>query len=244
MYNIRMFSDFHGMLPKIAPCDSLLIAGDVCSVVGSHDPAIQANYINTTFYAYLLDTLKDVGEIVITPGNHDFVFEEPYLTDWLHFPEGVTVLVDEEYQLKNGMKVWGSPWCPNLQTWAFYQDDVSLYDRGQIIPEDMDIWLMHSPPYGYGDRIKRGLYVGNKGILPAVREKNPSYYVCGHIHEAYGRKLLGASNIVNCSFLDELYEPQWRHYELQFDDGNEKLIPRIGGEANPQLLFYDCRENL
>lgn len=251
---IRCYSDLHGILPYIKPCESLLIAGDVCPVSGAaniHEPEMQAGYLQGIFTDYCNYLLNEVcDEIVIIPGNHDFVFENPRDLWEDYFPEGVTVLIDEWTTLLNGITVWGSPWCPNLASWAFYGDEEFLRQRGSIIPEDIDIWLMHSPPYMNGDFVSNAGHVGNKQIPYFVKQNNPKFYVCGHIHEQFGVSALYETQVMNVSFLDDDYVPQWRHGIIDVHpekvDGNTLMFAICEAReiANPREMFWSCRGEL
>lgn len=238
---IRAYSDLHGILPIIKPCESLLICGDICPVVGSHDPHVQTNYIHgifTDYCNYLLDEVCQ--EIVITPGNHDFCFERPFYRE-LKFPRGVKILIDDDYELKSGFTVWGSPWVPNLKNWAFYADDVALSEYAAIIPEGINIWMMHGPPANVLDRVNgTALHVGNYPIKAHIQSESPSIYVCGHVHEGFGREKLYDTEVMNVSFLDDYYDPMWRHGIVDFYD---KLICNLNTrqDDNPKELFWSCR---
>lgn len=247
---IRAYSDLHGILPVIRPCESLLICGDICPVTGSHDPYIQINYLQgifTDYCNYLLDEVCE--EIVIIPGNHDFIFELPR-NHWNNsLPEGVTILIDEEYTLKNGVTLWGSPWVPNLKSWAFYADDVELSEYAGIIPESVDIWMMHGPPDSVGrlDRVNgTSLHVGNRFINEHIRKKKPKGYICGHIHEGFGHEKYQETDVMNVSFLDDMYDPMFRHgiifhRELVPGEKEFEFTFSTGEKENPKELFYSCR---
>lgn len=242
---IRAYSDLHGILPIVKPCESLLIAGDISPVVGSHDPYIQINYLGGIFREYCEYLLEKVcEEIVITPGNHDFIFEL-LRSAWIgKFPDGVTILIDEEFTLKNGATIWGSPWVPDLVNWAFYANDVALSEKAEMIPEGIDIWLMHSPPAGAGklERVNSGLYAGNKGVAKSIQEKKPKGFICRHIHEGYGQYRFGETEVMNVSFLDDMYDPMFRHGIIdKKEDGSLSFKLDKSEENNPRELFWSCR---
>ncbi|MGB0888951.1 MAG: metallophosphoesterase family protein [Solirubrobacterales bacterium] len=228
---IRAYSDLHGMLPRIDPCDVLLIAGDVCPIIGEHGVEEQASWVRDTFSEWLAQIPAE--RIVMTPGNHDFVFEtEPV---WPDLP--AELLIDEAVELgSEGPTVHCSPWVPALPNWAFHANDAKLAEAAEAIPTDADIWLQHGPPYGLLDALWRnGEHVGNRHTLAALDEKPPQVFICGHIHEAAGFAERAGAMIANVSFVNEFYEPQFRHLALEWTAG--KLIRRADREAGPKRLW-------
>lgn len=59
------------------------------------------------------------------------------------------------------------------------------------------IIISHAPPYSYLDKIKSGKHVGSKILLKAIKKHQPKLVLCGHIHEAKGRKKIGKTEVVN-----------------------------------------------
>ena len=58
---------------------------------------------------------------------------------------GVQILVDEATEV-DGVRIYGTPWCPRFCGWAFMGDDDFLKDKFAMIPKDVDILLTHTPP--------------------------------------------------------------------------------------------------
>lgn len=228
---IRAYSDLHGMLPVVDPCDVLLIAGDVCPIIGEHGVDEQARWIESEFSQWLGQI--DAKQIVLTPGNHDFVFEKR--TDW---PEmHATLLIDESIKLiDDGPSLHASPWVPTLREWAFYGDDEKLAAAAEAIPAGTDIWLQHGPPFGIVDTLWRnGSHVGNEFTLRALEAKPPQVFICGHIHEAAGFVDHAGTLVANVSFVDEFYDPQFRHLALEWTSG--KLFRRESQESSSKQLW-------
>lgn len=64
--------------------------------------------------------------------------------------------------------------------------------RGEII-------LAHPPPLDTQlDHTRDGKHVGSAALRDFIATMQPTLVVCGHIHEARGIELLGATTIVNC----------------------------------------------
>lgn len=116
--------------------------------------------------------------------------------------EACTFSVDRRETKHHVFKVWGSPWSPEFENWAWNYKPASE-EAKQIhsgIPKDVDILITHTPPFELGglDRIHNGTSVGCQELtrrltLPdhehdeAIR---PKLHVFGHIHEARGVHLL------------------------------------------------------
>jgi Icc-related predicted phosphoesterase len=137
-------SDLHGTLPEIPPCDLLLIAGDV-TPVWNHERNFQALWLRSKFSDWLNSVPAD--EIVGVGGNHDFeLAESPFLSydlPWRY--------LDNEAVTISGLKIWGSPLSPTFGNWAFMRDDRGLAEEWAKIPEDVDILMVHGPPFGHRD---------------------------------------------------------------------------------------------
>lgn len=208
-------SDFHGNLPKVPDCDLLLIAGDICPDFAGHGHfgldetgTGQADWLDTVFRDWLNRLIIRGIAVVAIWGNHDFVGEHPSLIPELPW----TLLQDSETNV-NGLRIWGTPWCPNLPKWAFYASDSSLAMRAQLIPENTDILMSHTPPYGAGDMVGERFGPGRVGdlrlthVLPSI---NPKLLICGHIHEDHGHhwaRFAPNVDIRNVSYVDEYYVP-------------------------------------
>lgn len=70
---------------------------------------------------------------------------------------------------------------------------------------EVDILLCHQPPYGILDKVNfkeapkqwLGKHAGSKVILDYIKKKHPKFVLCGHIHEAKGRKKIGKTEVIN-----------------------------------------------
>ncbi|KAK4114857.1 Metallo-dependent phosphatase [Canariomyces notabilis] len=91
--------------------------------------------------------------------------------------------------------IFGSPYSPRHGTWAFSYDRAD-HDPGSnqattmapsaaelwaAIPQDVDILLTHTPPYGHCDG-----FLGCQELRKALAEVRPRLHVCGHLHQSRG----------------------------------------------------------
>jgi Icc-related predicted phosphoesterase len=192
-----VISDTHGHHPKLSLLsgDVLIHAGDI-SKRGREDEIF--NFLNWF-------SKQDFKYRIFTPGNHDFLFEEEpqKIKDLL--PDEVIYLNDNSTCIE-GIRIWGSPVTPRFNDWAFNRDPGDeIMKHWNLIPNDTDILITHGPAYSILDTTVCGYNVGCKDLLKRIQEVKPSYHICGHIHEAYGKAYSGKTCFINGSVLNEGY---------------------------------------
>lgn len=118
------------------------------------------------------------------------------------FLDGVTAT---DVVLPNGLKLFGSPWTPAFNDWAFgYDGDVDVWGH---IPADTDIVVTHGPPLGILDACEDGRHVGCPHLLRHITERvKPKLHVFGHIHHSAGVTTVGDTQFVNASICNEDYD--------------------------------------
>ncbi|MFH1174977.1 MAG: metallophosphoesterase [archaeon] len=74
-----------------------------------------------------------------------------------------------------------------------------LFSKGR---KGIDIVLAHYPPYGIFDKVMNkkspmhGKHVGFKPYTAFIKKFQPSFFVCGHMHEWQGVRRLGRTRII------------------------------------------------
>jgi len=210
--DITCISDCHGYYPKLEGGDLLIVGGDLTA----SDKEIQYKQ----FYQWLEN--QSYKKIVYIGGNHDNYLQKIVMTGLLLHIE---YLCDSGTEFE-GLKIWGSPWTlrfegMNPNAMAFTVDtEEELAEKWALIPDDVDILVTHSPPYGYFDYINGhegtgGIPCGSTSLFETIHHIMPKLHVFGHIHEEggsmrmfsewYGKK--GPLTLVNASHVNELYEP-------------------------------------
>jgi len=196
-------SDMHGELPDVAPCDLLLLAGDLAPV-RDHSLMYQAAWLDGEFRTWL--RRQPARKIIGIAGNHDFIFERA--PDLVPADLAWTYLQDSGTEWE-GVKIWGTPWQPWFFDWAFNGGPEDLKRQWALIPEGTDILVVHGPPYGYGDGVPERSGVRRCGcphLLERIREIQPRLVVYGHIHEGRGEWQLGPTRLANVTILDAGYQ--------------------------------------
>lgn len=205
-------SDFHGTLPEIPNCDLLLIGGDVCPV-WNHELKFQADWLRTTFAEWI--AAQPATDVVWIAGNHDFVLEE-MRREKIDAIGGI--YLDNEMTEVQGLKIYGSPYSNRFGGWAFMKGETELGIMWRDIPRDIDILLVHGPPYGFGDAVGKvyvdgGWHDEHAGSTTLANQLNYDVWphlkmaVYGHIHEGYGEQSLKQIRMLNVSQMNDEYRP-------------------------------------
>lgn len=211
-------SDFHGTLPDIPECDLLLIGGDVCPVWDHHLP-FQRKWLLNDFAEWL--DVQPASVIVGIGGNHDFALQDDpalgHALPWAYFNNEARV-ISPGLGVPD-LKVFGSPYSNRFGKWAFMKSEGELAEMYRAIPRDIDILLVHGPPYGFGDKVPGKVWVGATWTEERVGSTslanqlaydmwpNLKMVVFGHIHEGYGEYSLKQARVLNVSQMNDEYRP-------------------------------------
>jgi Icc-related predicted phosphoesterase len=209
MTRIVAISDIHSNLKfEVPEADLLLIAGDLCPADHAPHTSIdmQVFWLKGKFKRWLYK--QPIKECVSISGNHDWIWEKcsslvPDLGEKFHY------LQDSEITLF-GKKIYGTPWQPPFNDWAFNKEVDRLKLHWDNIPEDVDILLTHCPPYGILDETQHPNYpkehIGDKNLLDRIKEVKPKLSIYGHNHNKNGIVEQNGITFVNCSMVDESYK--------------------------------------
>lgn len=207
-------SDCHGQLPKVMPeGDILLMAGDMLC---PGDTITQHCWVSETFN-YWIASLPYKDKILVA-GNHDFFLYETYPPTHL-LNSSCHYLEDSGIDL-HGIKIWGSPWTREYCNWAFMTTEEQLKRKWDMVPEDTDILLLHSPPYGVGDEVEIGVHKGQKIGSPSLLERmmmlgSLKLTVFGHNHAGHGMYMKNSMRCVNASLVNDKYEMAFPIIEIE-----------------------------
>jgi Icc-related predicted phosphoesterase len=109
------------------------------------------------------------------------------------------------------LKIYGSPWQPRFFDWAFnLTRGAELAEKWNLIPDDTNILITHSPPFGILDEVPQRYSIENTGceeLRKRVETIRPRLHIFGHIHCGYGTAEQLGARFVNASICDESYNP-------------------------------------
>lgn len=103
------------------------------------------------------------------------------------------VFLDEgthQFPLENGalLRVYASPFTPSAGDWGFQFRRSQGHDFS--IDKNTDVVITHGPPRGVLDITDSGQHAGCRDLFAAVARSRPRLHCFGHIHEAWGAKLV------------------------------------------------------
>ena len=186
---VLAFSDLHRDLDAAASLVERSSEADL--VVGAGDFASIHEGLQET-----VEALAGIDRTVsFVPGNNE-------TTDALREAAkgmGAQVLHGESAEA-DGLRLFGlgagiptTPW-----DWSFDLSEEEATERLKHCPEDLDLLILHSPPYGHCDLSGQGDHLGSKAILEAIERTQPKVAVCGHIHESWGAEsTIGETQVFN-----------------------------------------------
>jgi Icc-related predicted phosphoesterase len=165
---------------------------------------------------------------VMIAGNHDLSFDkvkyhnlrkhpklkmvypesiEDFKNSFIKGVDGLIYLENSSINLF-GYNIYGSPYTPIYQNWAFMKPDRDLLEIWKDIPDNTDILITHGPPKFIGD-FDRDIYAGSLTLLQEIQNRiKPKYHIFGHIHEGYGVYSDGITTFINCAIMNVDYNPE------------------------------------
>ncbi|MCK4714793.1 MAG: metallophosphoesterase family protein, partial [Candidatus Aenigmarchaeota archaeon] len=120
--------------------------------------------------------------------------------------------IDNQTVRFNGLRIYGLPFVPSNEPYVRKFSRIPLFRerfeslRNVKIPGKPDVILSHSPPLGILDHSSVVGYTGSIEVLRVLKEKQPRYLFCGHLHEAKGMKQVGRTTVVNLGRTYELFD--------------------------------------
>jgi len=188
--------------------------GDVLLHCG--DSTMDGSTKHLRFVGDWLGSLPHAHKVIIA-GNHELTLERFRSFPKRYWPSA-TYLQDAVVQIQ-GLKIYGSPWQPEFQDWAFnLPRGPRLARKWAMIPDDTDILVTHGPPWGILDTIDaEGEHLGCEDLLSRVHAIRPKVHAFGHIHGGHGSLESRGTLFVNASICDEEYRPTQRPWVIDVD---------------------------
>lgn len=239
MCRIICISDTHGLHNKMTynvenfidknQSNYLIHAGDFSNVGKETD---------VRRFVYWFQNLKGFDTKIFIAGNHDLSFErkEPWLynlindenlsqSDCDYLEDSFMTITDPEFS--KPIKIYGSPWQPRFNDWAFNANEDQLDKIWQKIPNDISILIVHGPAYGMLDVVEgRYDHLGSTSLANRINEIKPKICIGGHIHSGHGIMEKDRTIFINASICNERYNPIYKPIVIDFNfETNEwKLV--------------------
>lgn len=198
MIRICAVSDTHGdhrNIPHIPDGDVFIYAGDFLNF-GQEKTMFMGDALGD--FCKWIEHLPCDTKILIA-GNHDWFLDK----DPKRIAELPCIYLQDASIEIEGFKIYGSPWVPHLNGTGSFGinrgDDIA--EKWSLIPNDLDILITHSAPFGLGDRAHNGQHVGCKDLINRVEEIEPRLHIFGHIHtDSRFDKKVGNTRFKNVSY--------------------------------------------
>jgi len=213
-------SDYHGNLPIIdKACDVFICGGDKfpnSTRMWSYDGRFQLEWAKENYFPWIKEIKAD--RIYSIHGNHDGILtsgDEIAQEYKMLCAQHNIILLEENDDVYRGVKFYGSSlsFDPNFPrtSWAFgRRTEKELADEYAKIPQDVDVLITHTPPYGIFDcgyMKHNGTidHMGSSALRKRIMEIYPHVHIMNHIHEWGGYQIkLGQTLFVNtaCSIVE------------------------------------------
>lgn len=211
-------SDMHGQLPNpkdFQEVDVVLIAGDVVPLQYQRSDVLSKDWFEHEFVEWC--NALPCRQIVMVGGNHDFYLQRvgwSMFNNWIRSLTNnkVEYLYNNMFELLNGVRIYGTPWCEGPFGWAFSPCDTKPDIHGYYdeIP-DCEILLTHQPPRvdnvgvsNIGTAWQKNF--GSQYLADVINDRVIKVVVSGHIHSGeHGGIVQNGTKFFNVSILHEDY---------------------------------------
>lgn len=194
-----MHGDYH---------DLVLPGGDVLVIAGDIDIWYQEHLEN--FCKWVIS--QKYSACIVVAGNHDKVlYEDGFHARNVFRKYKINYLENEGCNL-GGINFYGSPISPTFGSWYFMADRGAAIQRyWNEIPQNTNILITHTPPYGILDGIPNFLTskienIGCFDLLKTISIINPRIHIFGHAHAGYGQKEQQGTIFINAALMNEDYQ--------------------------------------
>jgi len=157
---------------------------------------------------------QQFDRIFCTGGNHDFALETRVDDAKRPIFSNADYLQDDTRRY-GGLTFYGAPWTPELQGWAFYLPYDAMRAKWDLIPDQTDVLITHTPPMHVLDENRHGRHCGCPELERRLVDLKPRIHCFGHIHASGGTLNLRGTTFVNASMVNSQYRIARRPY--QFD---------------------------
>lgn len=170
----------------IPPCDLLIHCGDFGYF--ERDDRATLEDVDAWFAELPADKIVCIG------GNHDFMLQRR------EFRFSHAELLEDSGIEYRGLRIYGSPWCPELPFFAYHATEPQLIEKWRRIPSGIDVLITHTPPRGILDLpFGSATHVGCPHLKAELKRIRPRVHAFGHIHHSHGRQEDGGTLYLNAA---------------------------------------------
>lgn len=160
-------------------------------IAGNHDITLDTNFYNE-FGLYFHNQNPQ------SPAQCQQLLDDSPSILWLKHEEA-TIDLASPTGPRTTFKIFGSPYSPAQDMWAFGYTPEEAADIWDSVPLDVDIMVTHTPAKYHCDERKDRRAVGCEALRKALWRIRPRLAICGHVHESRGAQRvlwdLGDSNV-------------------------------------------------
>jgi len=203
MKTIIAISDTHNNHRQIKikdKADIIVCSGDIVSSKNASKPQQTIKEI-IDFIEWF--SALDIKNKILISGNGDGYYienNEEQLKE-LCKKHNIIYLKDEMVKIED-INFYGTPWTleHNRNNGFTKKTEKELLIISEKIPEETDILITHTPPYGILDETNN-IKCGSTAFLQRIKKlNNLKYHIFGHIHESRGRKKEGHTIYINSAY--------------------------------------------
>jgi len=220
---IVAISDIHGYFSQVTKrlpeADTLIFAGDFSGAGYLHEAQEFASWLQEISYLYKY--------MIICGGNHDWSLLKQGVAARKYIEAVGAIYLENKEVVLDGIKFWGSPASREFCNWAFNYTEEQLEIIWNTIPDDVNVLITHSMPYGILDTvIGQEEREGEIKLVERIKQlKQLKLYIGGHLHQDGGRSLFkDGVTYINASVCDEYYKPIQGPVVVQMDDQTKEVI--------------------
>ena len=207
----------HKQLKNLPEADVIVHSGDFSSMGYEHEIR---NFLK--WYS----KLSQYKHKIFIAGNHDKLFEDNTTLAKTLIPENIIYLEDTGIEI-DGITFYGSPVSLPFLNWSFMRPEYKLKQHWEIIPNDTDVLITHTPPFGIKDyaRFGTGNHCGSESLYHEVTNRiKPKIHCFGHIHSEYGVSKIGDTTFMNVSVLNDDYQMQNKPILVELIDNKVNIL--------------------
>lgn len=216
-------SDTHGGFPRLhGKYDAVIHTGDFFP--NSHNVQMRNKVQEAVFQMEWLE--KNISNLkaqlqghtmFFVPGNHDFV-DSQRMQELLNAHGVAAIDLTDKIVNHLGVNFYGFPYVPAIggDFWNYEREIPEMQKEAEKMVEALnktyvDVLACHAPIHksldlSYGNQVLGSSVIANALDYQVAKEMVPSFYLCGHIHEAHGVTVRNGMVVSNAATTYQILE--------------------------------------